>query len=66
MRQMAQDQGLARLAHGGLGGAIGTGFSQHRGYDPRTDAVYVEPKKPKTLRDELQAETDEWVKDILI
>ena len=57
-RAMAQQQASAGLG----GGIVGQGVSQTE-YNAYTCSYGS--SKPKTLRVELQAETDRWLKDVL-
>ncbi len=61
--------------HGGLAGALGnTGLGLADRAQMAIERAFNDmktlretnpvPKKPQTLREELQAETDEWLKDI--
>lgn len=62
-----QAQGLAGMLGGGLTGALGqqVGFGQSYGQPPTGLRVKSYPPKPKTIREELQLETDEWLKDTI-
>lgn len=63
--QLQQAQGLGGF--GGLSGALGQcGQRQLRQpYRGSLDDWLTNPSKPKTIREELQLETDEWLKDTI-
>jgi hypothetical protein len=60
---------------GGLagGGMAGSSHSQRSALDERYRALLgiqqqfeAKPEKPKTIRQKLQSETDEWLKDVFV
>lgn len=68
--QMAAQQGFGQ-GIGGLAGALGGQSAAERMWPPRENPLAdllrsAEGKpKPKTIREELQLETDEWLKDTI-
>lgn len=69
MAQQQQGFGLAQQL-GALGGALGGQSAAERMWPPRENqyanlAAPASKPKPKTIREELQAETNEWLKDTI-
>lgn len=70
--QQQQAQGLAGILGGGLAGQLGQRNMQQGPISNyltplREQMANAEgmPAKPKTIREELQLETDEWLKDTI-
>ena len=66
--QLGVGAGLAGLAQGVFGGGGQGAFSQHNPYAGRSlvaePARRISEPKPEGIREELQVEVDDWLKDI--